>query len=156
MLLRVLHESIASRVESIERSHGQWPCRKGCDACCTRLAAIPELTAAEWDLLRPVAEALPDHVQARVEAMWRVCPFLENGVCLVYEVRPVACRTYGFYVDRDGGQYCGMVEALQAHVIWGNGAAVEADMDAFGERRDLVTWWRGRHTETRPSDLGCG
>ena len=147
MLLRVLHESIAARTGAIERSHGSWPCRKGCDACCTRLAAVPELTAAEWDLLRPVAEALPAHVHARIEALEGAvrpvaCPFLEAGACLVYEARPVACRTYGFYVDRDGGQYCGLVEALNADVIWGNGAAVEAELSALGTRRDLLTLWR--------------
>ena len=71
-----------------------------------------------------------------------MCPFLEDGACLVYEVRPVACRTYGFYVDRDGGQYCELVGALNADVVWGNGASVDVDLGALGARRDLVSWWK--------------
>ena len=146
MELRVLHERIASRSEAIASSHGTWPCRRGCDMCCTRLAAVPELTEAEWTLLRPAVEALPTRVHRRIEALKGavrpiVCPFLEDGACLVYEARPVACRTYGFYVDRDGGQFCGLVDALDAEVVWGSGAAVEAELAGFGERRNLVSWW---------------
>lgn len=147
MSLRILHETVAARASAIVESHGSWPCRKGCDACCRRLAAIPSLTAAEWELLRPAIESLPPSVHARIEAFEGavrpiVCPLLEDGACLVYDARPVACRTYGFYVDRDGGQYCGDIEALNAEVVWGNGASVEAELSALGERRDLLTWWR--------------
>lgn len=146
MELRVLHEKVATRAQSIETAHGSWPCRKGCDTCCTRLAALPELTAAEWELLRSAVAVLPAEVHGRIAALAGevrpiVCPFLEAGACLVYEARPVACRTYGFYVDRDGGQYCGIVESLNADVVWGSGAAVEADLAALGQRRDLLTWF---------------
>lgn len=146
MELRVLHEKVAVRAQSIETAHGSWPCRKGCDTCCNRLAAIPDLTAAEWELLRPAVAALPAEVHRRIEALDRavrpiVCPFLDSGACLVYEARPVACRTYGFYVDRDGGQYCGIIESLNAEVVWGSGAAIEAELTSLGERRDLLAWF---------------
>jgi Fe-S-cluster containining protein len=146
-MLRVLHEKVAARAASIAGAHGSWPCRKGCDSCCRRLAAVPDLTAAEWTLLRPAVEALPRGIRERIAGLEGasrpvVCPFLEGGACLVYEVRPVACRTYGFYVDRDGGQYCELVDALNADVVWGSGASVEADLASLGERRDLVSWWK--------------
>ena len=147
-MLRVLHQKVAARTEAIAEAHGAWPCRKGCDACCTRLAAIPELTAAEWELLRPAVEGLPAEVHHRIEALQGAvrpitCPFLDDsGACLVYDARPVACRTYGFYVDRDGGQFCGIIESLDADVVWGSGAAIEADLVALGQRRDLLSWWR--------------
>ena len=37
-----------------------------------------------------------------------VCPMLDEtaSACRVYEYRPVACRTYGFYVQHDLGLYC--------------------------------------------------
>ncbi len=42
-----------------------------------------------------------------------------------YAQRPVACRTYGFYVQRELGLYCGDIEARVAggelaDVVWGN------------------------------------
>jgi uncharacterized protein len=80
-----------------------------------------------------------------------VCPLLERGACLVYEVRPVACRMYGFYVDRDGGQFCDIIEALHADVVWGNAAAVDAELSACGDRRDLLTRWRERSSASAPA-----
>ena len=46
-------------------------------------------------------------------ACHHICPFLdrEAGSCLIYDHRPVACRTYGFYVERDRGLYCGQIES---------------------------------------------
>ncbi len=40
------------------------------------------------------------------------CSFLDPAVgsCLIYAYRPIACRTYGFYVDERGtGLYCGII-----------------------------------------------
>ena len=47
-----LHSDIDDRVTAIIEDNLEWPCRKGCDGCCRRLAEIPQLTIAEWDLLR--------------------------------------------------------------------------------------------------------
>jgi Fe-S-cluster containining protein len=79
----------------------------------------------------------------------------ERGACLVYDARPIACRTYGFYTERDAGLHCSMVtNAVDAHaaredpasgptpVVWGNGEAIAADMDAFGKPASLREWLR--------------
>ena len=50
--LITLHEAIDSRVQSIRNGVADWPCAKGCDACCHRLAEIPSLTGAEWEMLK--------------------------------------------------------------------------------------------------------
>lgn len=70
----------------------------------------------------------------------------ERGSCLVYAARPVACRTYGFYTERDGGLHCQEVghavernDAASA-VVWGNGEAVADDLKAFGETASLREW----------------
>lgn len=68
------------------------------------------------------------------------CAFLDpaHGACLIYQHRPIACRTYGFYVDERGvGLYC---ESIQkgveggdfADVVWGNHSALEARLAALG------------------------
>lgn len=149
-----LDAAVARRTASIVSSHPSWPCRKGCDACCRNLAAVPVLTEPEWLRLRnAIAELPPD---ARDAAVGRVlalspgqrpltCPLLDtgSGACLVYAARPVACRTYGFYADREAGLYCTEVAGLaDAHpeIVWGNQESVEADLDAMGSRRDLREW----------------
>ena len=54
-----LHADIDARVRHIRATHPDWPCAKGCDACCRQLARMPQLTAGEWELLRPALAALP-------------------------------------------------------------------------------------------------
>jgi Fe-S-cluster containining protein len=45
-----------------------------------------------------------------------ICPMLNQslGACRVYAHRPVACRTYGFYVQRDKGLSCQEIESRVA------------------------------------------
>ena len=133
-----------------------WPCRRGCDACCRTLARQPLLTGAEWDVLRPAIDQLAAPVRRLVLERCRglaaqprpiVCPFLDpdHGECLVYDSRPIACRTYGFYVGRDGGQYCRQIEERAgrgefAGIVWGNHESMEAALDALGPRHPLTHW----------------
>jgi len=107
-----LHVDIEVRVQGIRASHPGWLCAKGCDSCCRRLAQVPQLTAAEWDLLREGLAALPP------ERLWEISrntaalagqrsrPVVgalldqTSQACPVYAQRPVTCRSYGFYVQR--------------------------------------------------------
>ena len=57
--LTSLQDDIAQRVDSIRSTQPKWPCRMGCDRCCHRLAEIPQLTLAEWELLRSGLMTLP-------------------------------------------------------------------------------------------------
>lgn len=76
------------------------------------------------------------------------CPLLDrsNGTCPVYHQRPVACRTYGFYVQRDKGLYCHDIE-LQVDegrlpsVVWGNHDAIDQRLAGLGESRSLSDWF---------------
>jgi len=77
-----------------------------------------------------------------------VCPMLDEteSACPVYAQRPVACRTYGFYVQRELGLYCGDIEARVAggelgDVVWGNHDAVDQALGALGEMRPLTEWF---------------
>ena len=69
-----------------------------------------------------------------------------NNACPVYLQRPVACRSYGFYVQRDLGLYCGDIEkqvgaGALADVVWGNHDAVDQALARFGEPRPLTDWF---------------
>jgi len=158
--LEELHAEVEERVARIRQPHEDWPCRKGCDGCCRRLAAMPVLSAAEWTLLKAGLEALDETRQAAIRRRLAalagtvggplVCPLLEptSGICTVYRQRPVACRTYGYYVQRDKGLYCGEIESRVARgrlddVVWGNHDRIERALDGLGEQRTLAQWLLG-------------
>jgi Fe-S-cluster containining protein len=153
-----LHNDIEARVSAIRSGHPDWLCRRGCDGCCRRLAEIPRLTAAEWDWLREGLAALPRErlreigreIAALAEQPSRpvVCPLLDQtaGACRVYAHRPIACRTYGFYIQRDQGLYCKDIEARVAdgalsEVVWGNHDAIDRRLNGLGDTRELTEWF---------------
>lgn len=153
-----LHQEIDTRVASVRNGRPDWLCRKGCDSCCRHLADVPVLTSTEWDLLREGLAALgPDQLTSLRTAMAHlatsaqrplVCPLLDlaTGACRVYASRPVACRTYGFFVQRALGLYCNDIEASVsrgelADVVWGNHDAIDQRLSALGETRTLPEWF---------------
>lgn len=153
-----LHADIDARVQAIRHDQPDWLCGKGCDQCCRRLAEMPRLTVAEWELLRDALSLLPPE---RLQEIGRnvarlagpqsgpvVCPILDfsSGTCPVYAQRPVACRTYGFYVQRELGLYCRDIESQVAQgslaeVVWGNHDAVDLVLARLGEARSLSEWF---------------
>ncbi len=140
-----IQEETRARAEETVGMHGDWPCRKGCDDCCRSLAEEPRVSATEWELLRPAIAALGEEVRKRVRAGGRVCGLLDprTGACLVYAVRPVACRSYGFYADRGKVLGCGRIEALaeeRPEILWGNHGALERKLEELGEARGLSEW----------------
>lgn len=153
-----LHTDIDARVAGIRENHPDWLCGKGCDSCCRRLAEVPRLTEAEWDLLQEGLAALPPERLAEIGremtalASQRTrpvtCPLLDrsSGACPVYAQRPVACRSYGFYVQRDKGLFCHEIESRVADgalddVVWGNHDAIDQRLASLGESRALTEWF---------------
>jgi Fe-S-cluster containining protein len=161
--LTQLHADIEARVRAIRNDNHDWLCRLGCDGCCRRLAEVPKITAEEWDLLQEGLAALPSEqlreisqeIAALAGQVLRpiVCPMLDqaDGACLVYAQRPVACRTFGFYVQRDLGLYCKDIESrvadgALAEVVWGNHDIIDRRLCDLDEPRDLPEWfarWKG-------------
>jgi len=156
--LTQLHIDIDARVQTIREDRSDWLCGKGCDRCCRRLADVPQLTVAEWDLLREGLTALPPErlreIRRDMAALTGqrsrpiICPLLDlsTGSCPVYAQRPVACRTYGFYVQRDLGLYCHDIESrvadgALADVVWGNHDAIDHRLAGLGEIRALTDWF---------------
>ena len=155
-LLVSIQQSIDARVSGIVDVQRSWPCRAGCDRCCRHLAAIPEITAPEWALMSAGRHALPEAVQRAVTERMRAledatypftCPLLDtpSGLCLVYEHRPLACRTYGFYVEHGIALYCEEIRAPADagrldDVVWGNQATVDDRSVGLGVKRSLIDW----------------
>lgn len=109
---------------------------------------------AEWasveEGLRALADGAQREIRLRMDEVQGppyVCPFLdlEVGQCRIYEHRPLACRMFGFYVEREGGRYCEIIRDKVARselreVVWGNHEAVEVVANRMGERVDLREW----------------
>ncbi|NJD04957.1 MAG: YkgJ family cysteine cluster protein [Methylococcaceae bacterium] len=161
-----LFEDVEMRVASIRDAHGDWPCRSGCDGCCRRLAEVPWLTQTEWIWLQAGLSRLPPEqfrdigrsiaVLAEKPSTPVVCPMLQrsDGTCRVYPHRPLACRTYGFYMQRGVGLYCKEIEARVAAgrwagVVWGNQDALERRCAGLGEPRALTEWFLNWEVWTR-------
>ena len=155
--LHQIHSDVQSRCDEIVGAHENWPCRKGCDECCRHLASVPRVTEAEWLLIARALEALPpnsaDSVRRRIRESVQltrpiVCPLLDSdsGACLVYEARPVACRTYGFYAERHEVMGCSRIASIAEEspdVVWGNHAAVEDRLTGLGRGAELPEWLGG-------------
>jgi Fe-S-cluster containining protein len=155
-ILTRLHIDIDDRVQSILINRADWQCKKGCDGCCQQLARVPQLTIAEWNLLKKgLAGLTPEQLQPiriRMTSLTATrpvtCPLLDltTGACPVYAQRPVACRTYGFYVQRNLGLYCPDIETRVAagelaDVVWGNHDAIDQRLATLGESRALSDWF---------------
>lgn len=155
--LPILDARIEARATATRQAHPWWPCAKGGDLCCRSLPHLPTITRAEWERLREALTALPPAVEEATRARTAevsgapapiTCPMLdrESGACLVYAARPIACRTYGFYTERDAGLHCSRVttaveeNARDEPVVWGNGEAIADDMKRFGELASLEKW----------------
>ena len=158
-----LHDEIETRVASIRAQHPDWRCGKGCDGCCRHLAEVPTLTKVEWEWLQQGLVMLSGGqlatIRQRLSALAAqparpvVCPLLDQstGACPVYRHRPVACRSYGFYAQRDKGLYCSEIEAQVAagslaDVVWGNHDAIDRQLATQGETRSIIAWfadWAG-------------
>lgn len=86
-------------------------CHKGCSACCTVrvIATAPEVLLASRyirsgesvflatgiDLVEGIrqADAATRHLSEKQRiALRRRCPFISRGICVIYPVRPLACR----------------------------------------------------------------
>ncbi len=158
-----LHVDIDTRINAIRDDNTDWQCKMGCDGCCHRLAEVPRLTTVEWELLQTGLIALPSEILQEIShavatlskqsTPFVVCPMLDKlkGACVVYEHRPVACRTYGYYVQYDQGLYCNdILERVTGDVlkdvVWGNHNTVDRQLRYLGETKDLTKWfanWEG-------------
>jgi Fe-S-cluster containining protein len=162
--LLTLYDDVERRARATASEHEWWPCRRGCDLCCHRLADVPRLVRAEWELLREGLDLLAPVVRAQVDARIEalavleregrlprhvVCPMLDEseGACRVYAHRPGACRTYGFYVERGIGLHCDAItEAVAARpeepIVWGNQEGVDYALARLEDAAPLpLTAW---------------
>ncbi|MDR0306457.1 MAG: YkgJ family cysteine cluster protein [Chitinispirillales bacterium] len=67
-------------------------CRKGCDICC-ELQSVNQLEAYIIRLYLQKKDSF--FIKNQDTEYNSKCPFLREQVCLIYEARPLICRTHG-------------------------------------------------------------
>ena len=92
-------------IQRLARVHkDRLACKKGCDACCRHLSLFPveafALSRAFSHLEAPCREKILEQAQ-QTDLQ---CPLLVDHVCMVYEARPIICRTHGYplYMEKEG------------------------------------------------------
>lgn len=104
--LRAKVESLCQRIEQEQTDH--IVCRRGCDSCCRHLQLFPvEAAALRLALLESPSDRQRVMLARAAEANAEVCPLLTDGVCLLYDARPIICRTHGLPLLVEGAvDYC--------------------------------------------------
>lgn len=99
---RHLCRQVDDRIARLEAMHrGHLACRAGCCDCCVNLTVFSvELYA--------IASQLAESGTKKMQFDPRVsCGWLEDGLCRIYAVRPIICRTHGLPVtvpQQDGSE----------------------------------------------------
>jgi len=62
-----IYDDVERRARATSEPRAWWPCHRGCDSCCRRLADVPVLVRAEWELLREGLDALATGARADVD-----------------------------------------------------------------------------------------
>ncbi len=76
---------------------GEIACCKGCDSCCRHISVF----WVEAVSMAVTVDDLPEHqaefVRGRAQSATGdgACPLLHQGACLLYDRRPIICRTHG-------------------------------------------------------------
>ena len=96
--------------QTATRFAAQISCRPGCDACCRHLSIFAVEAAALQRALRHLneqqAEVIRQAAAASASSPDSPCPLLQGGLCLLYQARPIICRTHGLplLIERDGAR----------------------------------------------------
>lgn len=75
----------------------QITCSAGCSSCCTSITVFPVEAAAMREALVKLPSQKADEIRRHVleHADGERCPLLNQDHCLLYDARPIICRTHG-------------------------------------------------------------
>jgi Fe-S-cluster containining protein len=104
----------------------QITCSAGCSSCCTAITVFPVEAAAMREALANLpdqkAEEIRQHVSEHADE--ERCPLLFHHRCLLYDARPIICRTHGlpivYTTDDQRKSDCCPLNLTEAEAISGS------------------------------------
>lgn len=104
---RMLVEKVDAHCAKVAADFGGMiACRRGCDGCCRRLSLFPVEAAALTEGFSRLTAAEREHILTLAQKAEDGCPLLHEGLCLLYELRPLICRSHGLplLIEEEGEQ----------------------------------------------------
>lgn len=104
-----LVEKVDSLCEGIASMLGEsLTCHPGCSSCCLAISVFPVEAVALIEAANRLTPGQLKHLKQHLEG-WKpgdTCPLLEESRCLLYEARPIICRTHGLpiLISEPGGK----------------------------------------------------
>lgn len=89
-------DQLCKSAEEVLREHIN--CAEGCSSCCKTISLFPVEAAAISAAVAALPEKDAETVRQHAEdggGEGDVCPLLFDNRCLIYEFRPIICRTHG-------------------------------------------------------------
>jgi len=96
-------DATCARIQSEYAAH--IACRKGCGDCCRNISVFPVEAAVLSEAVRRLSPEVLSAARQRAWEQTDACPLLHEDACLVYDARPIICRTHGMPIlvpDEDG------------------------------------------------------
>ena len=123
----IIYTFVLKEIPKEEKRRGEkLACKKSCHSCCT--APIIDLTEIEimgisWYSSEKLTGPVRKKVKSNLYSYQKTtsCPFLVDGLCSIYKVRPITCREFHVF-----GLPCGAKEDVlitRPHDIWGTSRA---------------------------------
>ncbi len=96
------YQQLTARVDALCKTIAdtlgkQITCSAGCSSCCTSITIFPVEAAAMREALNNLPDQKAEEIRRHVleHAEDERCPLLFHHQCLLYEARPIICRTHG-------------------------------------------------------------
>ena len=96
------YKQLTTRVDAlcnaIESALGERiTCSEGCSSCCTSITVFPVEAAAMREALENLPDQQPEEIRRHIaeHADDERCPLLLHHRCMLYDARPIICRTHG-------------------------------------------------------------
>lgn len=96
------YKQLTARVDALcnaiaEALGEQITCSAGCSSCCTAITVFPVEAAAMRETLESLPASQAEEIRRRIaeHADDERCPLLSHHRCLLYDARPIICRTHG-------------------------------------------------------------
>ncbi len=133
------------------------PCRRGCDACCHYAVSVSELEVLWIEINSPHKRA---YQLNRIEHPHGTpCPFLKEGQCSIYAVRPFSCRRH-VTLD-DDARWCAVDVCHEVELPQLNFSEVHAVYERIvaecqqSEHADIREWFGQPNPSSDGGDRAC-